>query len=156
MTPRRELEAVLAKLNRARRYSVTQPGVKLSRVAGDTAGQLALESFLQKLLAGDNVVIIPGPALRVFRRDGPRISYESAPGEEASELAASLLALIRLVNIVGADRVRQCKLPGCSKWFIAVKNQQHCSLKHGNRASYLAYRARQIASARDHTHKREL
>jgi predicted RNA-binding Zn ribbon-like protein len=62
---------------------------------------------------------------------------------QRDKVKASLLRFAMLLNEVGVGRVRQCRLGGCGRWFVASKRQEFCSTVHRNRAGYLAWKARQ-------------
>jgi hypothetical protein len=49
------------------------------------------------------------------------------PGDTVNEI----FKVVRLIETVGRDRIRQCALPECGYWFVANKGQVTCTLEHG-------------------------
>src|SRR5688572_3518387 len=90
-------------------------------------------TLLHVLLSGAKWVRVPRtPSSILIRKEGPHLRF--TPETEGYEDAMDrFFALAHLVSAVGADRVRQCHLEGCSHWFIARKAQQYCSYEHAQR-----------------------
>src|SRR5436853_374073 len=81
----------------------------------------SLGKLLHTLLHGANSVRLPrsGAASSVLiQREGAGLRF-SIESNEDNPLVDTFIALAHLVNAVGADRVRQCQLEGCDRWFIA-------------------------------------
>ncbi len=89
-------------------------------------GEDALSRELLSLLVSGREVTISWAFPRL-QRDGGRIAIRWNPyGDDR----VAFMELMDLVMRVGIDRVRQCRLPKCGRWFVAAKAQQYCSLRH--------------------------
>ncbi len=140
---RAALTKILERINRAHGVARPEPGTPEMGDYWETSG---LEHALKNLIAGRRVAL-PERTYLVARRDGNRVIFREE-AEHRHEIVEQLLNFLQLVDAVGVDRVRQCKLPGCLRWFIAQKAQGYCTLAHGNRGSYLAWKARQAQKPR--------
>ena len=54
-----------------------------------------------------------------------------------------ILLAVRLLDQVGAQRLRACPTSGCGRIFLASRRQKYCTIEHAQGAAWSAYIARQ-------------
>src|SRR5574338_1441559 len=106
----------------------------------DDVGRGAIER-----LASGEPYTLPWHHRPTLRREGAQLLLD---WHTPTATDARMRDLVRLVQQVGIDRVRQCRLDGCGKWFVARKRQLWCSTEHGNRASYLVWKRKHTKRGR--------
>lgn len=101
-----------------------------------------LGRLLRVLLYGAHWVRLHQTSTAVLiQRDGNRLRFTP---ESHDEPIVDFLPLANLVNAVGVDRVRQCPLQECGRWFIAHKRQLACTPQHAQRVRYERWRGRSL------------
>jgi hypothetical protein len=102
----------------------------------------AIRKALDALLAGEplryqirNLTVTKVPTPR------PHLIYDY----QADERTACVLGILRLVDVVGVDRLRKCPYVDpqgdtpCGRLFVARKRQLACTLEHAQRIQYLRW-----------------